>query len=183
MNIDPIDIIRRFYDPDSKAFGILIEHGTLVGEKALKIARCLSGENPDMEFLEEAAMLHDIGMFMTDAPALDCHGKDPYIRHGLLGGRLLFEMGLPKHARVCESHVGVGLSAVDIAKNNLPLPDRDMLPETLEEQIVCYADKFFSKIGSGKSGEKSVENIIFELVAHGKEKQETFLDWVERFKC
>ena len=183
MKSDVIDIITRFYDPDSRAFAILIEHGTLVGNKALKIGRRLSGLNPDRVFLEEAAMLHDIGMFLTDAPVLDCHGKDPYIRHGLLGGRLLSEMGLPKHARVCESHVGVGLSATDITGNNLPLPVRDMCPESLEEQIICYADKFFSKNGSAKNGEKSVEQILEELKAHGKDKQDTFLDWVERFKC
>ncbi len=183
MGIDPVDIIRRFYDPNSRAYAILIEHGTSVGNKALKIARCLSGLDPDMAFIREAAMLHDIGMFMTNTPELDCHGEDPYIRHGFLGSRLLKEMGLDKHARVCESHVGVGLSAADITRNNLPLPARDMFPETLEEQIICYADKFFSKNGSGENGEKSVQTILKELELLGEDKAATFLAWMERFEC
>ena len=55
------------------------------------------------------------------------------------------EMGLYRHALVCERHTGAGLSITDIEKQNLPLPHRDLLPLSLEEKIVCYADKFFSK--------------------------------------
>ena len=90
-------------------------------------------------------MLHDIGIFMTNAPQLGCYGDKPYICHGYLGRELLEKEGFPKHAIVCETHIGVGLTIADIEKNNFPLPRRDMTPKTLEEQIVCFADNFFRK--------------------------------------
>ena len=32
-----------------------------------------------------------------------------------------------------------------IESNHLPIPHRDMLPVSVEEQVICYADKFFQK--------------------------------------
>ncbi|MCP4686901.1 MAG: phosphohydrolase, partial [Desulfobacterales bacterium] len=126
MNV--IDIIRKFYPAHGKAHRILLEHGRLVAEKSLAAAQRVSHLAPDLEFIREAAMLHDIGVFMVDAPGLGCVGKRPYIVHGVLGRELLEEIGLPRHALVCERHVGVGISAEDIKKHDLPLPERDMLP-------------------------------------------------------
>ena len=100
----------------------------------------------DIEFVEEAAMLHDIGMCRTDAPGIHCHGTEPYILHGILGRKMLDSMGLYRHGRVCERHTGSGITAQEINSQHLPIvPPRDLLPESLEEKVVCYADKFFSK--------------------------------------
>ena len=98
-------------------------------------------------------MLHDIGIFMTRTPELGCHGKHPYICHGILGSDLLKKEGQPELALVCERHVGVGISKADIHRHRLQLPKRDMIPVSIEEQIVCYADKFFSKNGNGHAAD------------------------------
>ena len=104
------------------------------------------GTPMDIEFVEEAAMLHDIGMCRTDAPGIHCHGTEPYILHGIIGRRMLDSIGLYRHARVCERHTGTGLTAAEIISEHLPIdPPRDLLPESLEEKVICYADKFFSK--------------------------------------
>ena len=58
---------------------------------------------------------------------------------------MLRNEGLPKHARVAERHTGTGLTKETIQRQGLPLPLHDFSPITIEEQIVCYADKFFSK--------------------------------------
>jgi hypothetical protein len=58
---------------------------------------------------------------------------------------MLEDMGLTAEALICERHVGAGISADEICSRRLPLPNRNMLPVTIEEQIICYADKFFSK--------------------------------------
>jgi uncharacterized protein len=50
---------------------------------------------------------------------------------------------MEKFARICERHTGSGLTAEEIVSGGLPLPERDFLPETLEEKIICLADKFF----------------------------------------
>jgi uncharacterized protein len=88
---------------------------------------------------------------------------------------------MPRHGLVCERHVGVGISAEDIRRFDLPLPVRDMRPVTVEEQIICYADKFFSKNGGGTSREKSVTEIVASLRPYGTDKVERFMGWVELF--
>jgi uncharacterized protein len=180
--MNPIEIITRYYEPSSKAFRILTEHGDLVARRARKAATQVGHLEPDLAFIESAAMLHDIGIFLTCSPGLDCHGTEPYVRHGILGREILDALGMPGHGLVCERHVGVGISAEDVRCFNLPLPQRDMRPVTLEEQIVCYADKFFSKNGDGASREKSITEIVASLRPYGAEKVECFLGWVELFK-
>jgi uncharacterized protein len=180
--MNALDIIVEYYDPKSKAFEILIRHGRQVAQKALDIAQRVSSLNPDKSFIENAAMLHDIGIFMTNSPAFGCRGRHPYISHGVLGARLLRRRGLPDHALVCERHVGVGISAEDVRRFRLPLPNRDMLPVSIEEQIICYADKFFSKNKNGDGNIKSVEQITRDLKSYGNEKMVQFQKWVDLFE-
>src|SRR5664279_4650174 len=123
----------------------MVEYGKAVANKALEIAARLSHKNPDCRFIEEAALLHDIGIFLTNFPKIGCFGPHPYISHGYLGRELLEKEGLSAHALVCERHVGVGLTIEDINDNLFPLPLRDMRPQSLEEKIICFADKFYSK--------------------------------------
>ena len=179
--MDPVEVIRRFYAPDSKSCRILLEHGRRVAEKALAAAGRVAHLGPDLGFIHSAAILHDIAMFLTDSPGLGCHGREPYIRHGVLGRELLEALGHPRHALVCERHVGVGISAADIRRFNLPLPVRDMLPVSIEEEVVCYADKFFSKNGGGASHEKSVAEIVENLGRYGKDQVERFMEWAKLF--
>lgn len=58
---------------------------------------------------------------------------------------MLRSLGYERHARVCERHTGTGLTKEVILQNGWNLPAKDLLPETLEEQLICFADKFFSK--------------------------------------
>ncbi|MDX9785804.1 MAG: HDIG domain-containing protein [Desulfobacterales bacterium] len=179
--VDPIEIIKAYYPPESKSFGILLAHGQSVAAKALSVANRLSGVALNRTLIEEAALLHDIGIFMTRAPDIGCFGNHPYICHGYFGRQLLEKIGLFEHARVCERHVGVGISAEEIRWHQLPLPERDMRPVSLEEEIICYADKFFSKSANETANKKSVEEIVRTLTPYGKGKVTTFLSWVNRF--
>ena len=125
-------------------------------------------------------MLHDIGICQTDAPGIYCHGTHPYICHGILGAAMLRTEGFERHARVCERHTGAGLSLNDIVGQNLPLPHQDFLPVTLEEQLICYADKFFSK--SHPEQEKTIEQAERSLSKFGTEGLERFRNWVRLFE-
>ena len=160
--MDPIAVIHRFYAPGCRAAEILIHHGRQVAGKAMAIAGNLADRHPDTAFIEQAALLHDIGMGLTRAPSLGCTGIHPYICHGYLGRNLLESIGLERHGRVCERHVGLGLSVAEIDRQKLPLPRRDMRPRTLEEKIVCFADKFFSKTGDNPT-EKPIEAVLESL--------------------
>jgi len=171
---DPLAVIRKYYPPESLAYEILTEHSGRVAEKALKVADSVSHLSPDRTFLKEAAMLHDIGIFMTDQPSLGCFGDEEYICHGYLGRELLEREGLPLHALVCERHTGVGLTAADIEQYDLPLPRRDMMPLSLEEKIICYADKFYSKNAASLGVEKPVEKVRAEMAGYGDAILERF---------
>ena len=145
MKFNPLDIIKRFYTEGSELYSLLLVHSNSVTELALKLGKRLPEGSIDLEFVQQASMLHDIGIFLTDAPGIHCHGREPYICHGVLGRQLLDSLGLHRHALVCERHTGAGITLGDIERQNLPLPHRDMLPVTTEEKLICFADKFFSK--------------------------------------
>lgn len=177
--MDPIAVIDCFYPAGGMTREILLAHGRKVAQKALAVAARVPQLSPDLAFIEQAAMVHDIGIFCTDAPSLGCTGKLPYICHGVEGKRLLEPMGFLRHANVCERHVGVGLTADDIRCQKLPLPLRDMVPVSIEEKIICFADKFFSKNANGE--EKSAETILANLSRYGPEHVRRFTDWLSLF--
>jgi uncharacterized protein len=177
----PFEIIKKYYSPDSKAFYFLICHGKMVAGKALVIARRVRRLGPDLKFIGEAAMLHDIGILVTDEPSLGCYGDKPYICHGYAGREILEKEGLPVHALVCERHVGAGISLADIREKNLPLPGRDMIPVSIEERIICFADKFFSKDEEFLLKEKPLEKVRMGIAKFGQEQMERFEEWVKLF--
>lgn len=179
--MDPIKIIQKYYDKNSKAYSILITHSKLVAKKALEIAKKVPHLNPDLKFIFEAAILHDIGIFLTKAPKIDCFGDKPYICHGYLGRELLEKEGFLKHALVCERHVGVGLTIADIEKQKLPIPKRDMTPISIEEEIICFADKFYSKNPDSLEKEKSIEEIKKEMEKFGAERIKKIDGWIKKF--
>lgn len=143
--MDVNEIIDCYYPQENELKNIYMAHAEAVAGFALELARRHPELELDKDFIYEAAMLHDIGIFLTDAPRIYCFGKEDYLCHGYLGAQLLRERGLERHARVCERHTGTGLTKEIIAANGWNLPVKDFVPETLEEQLVCFADKFFSK--------------------------------------
>jgi uncharacterized protein len=175
----PEEVIKKYYQPDSDLYKILIEHSFSVANKSLYLAGLHPEMNLDKSFIYEAAVLHDIGIFRTNAPDIYCFGEFPYICHGYLGSDLLKKEGLLYHALVCERHTGTGLSLKHIVENDLPLPHRDMMPVSLEEQLICFSDKFFSKTHPEK--EKSVDKVRKNLSKHGQSSVEKFDNWCKLF--
>lgn len=138
-------LIEKYYADNPECKRILTTHVEMVRAKALEIADRVAHLNPDRNFIEEASLLHDIGIFKTNTPSIHCHGTEPYIAHGYLGRELLEAEGLPRHALVADRHTGSGLAKDEIIAQKLPIPARDMLPLSIEEKIVCYADCFYTK--------------------------------------
>lgn len=176
--INAESIIYEYYPPGAPLTELLLDHGRRVRDKALAVAEKISAENPDLAFVAQAALLHDIGIYQTDAPTIHCHGDQPYVRHGIIGRQILEDLGLPRHALVCERHVGTGLTKEEIERRRLPLPPRDMTPQIIEEIIVCYADKFFSK--SNGNGEMALERVLRMLARYGQDKVQIFMAWHRR---
>ncbi|MDA8141295.1 MAG: HD domain-containing protein [Desulfobacteraceae bacterium] len=177
--IDPKTIIDKYYPPGEPLSVLLWEHGGRVRDKALVVAKRIGEPGLDLAFIAEAALLHDIGIFQTDAPRIHCRGEKPYVCHGIIGREILEGHALPRHALVCERHVGTGLTVEEIEQRRLPLPLRDMTPQSLEEIIICYADKFFSK--SNGNRELSLEEVLQQVRRYGPQKVEIFMAWHRRF--
>ncbi|MCH5215131.1 MAG: HDIG domain-containing protein [Muribaculaceae bacterium] len=169
------DIIHRQIK-DEELQRLLVLHSECVARKSVDLARRLGINDPErLQFIFDAAMLHDIGIVKCNAPSIHCHGKLPYICHGVAGAEILRAEGLDeRYCRICERHTGSGLTAKEIAERDLPLPRQDFVPETLEEKIVCYADKFFSKSGD-PAKEKSLERVEASMCRHGEASLERFL--------
>ena len=159
-------IIDKYYPADDELRRVLLLHSRQVADRCLLIVKKHKELPVDVQFLEEAAMLHDIGIYQCDAPSIHCHGTEPYIKHGPIGGDLLLQEGYPRHARVAERHTGTGLPGFE--------------PETLEEQIVCYADKFYSK--SKPDHVRTVAETAQSLEKFGHEGVLKFLSWAEKFE-
>ncbi len=172
-------IIDKYYPDDDELRRLLLKHSRQVADRCLSCCDKHRELNIDAAFLEEAAMLHDIGIRWCHAPSIYCFGDEPYLRHGLIGGQLLRKEGLPRHARVCERHTGTGITMQQIEEQKLPLPPGDYVPETLEEQLVCYADLFYSK--SHPDRKLSPEQVAQGLERYGHDGVEVFLRWHKLF--
>jgi uncharacterized protein len=177
--MDPVAILLKYYKAESRAWHILRTHSEAVARKALEIADRHPELQVDRAFVREAAMLHDIGVFLCDAPEIDCHGPSPYICHGVLGADLLRREGYPRHALVCERHTGTGLSLAEIKSRLLLLPHRDMLPLSEEEQLVCFADKFFSKTRLER--ERTIDAVKLSLAKHGEGTLQRLNQMIEKY--
>jgi len=105
-----------------------------VSKIAVRMARQLKdkGHDVDVELVEIGSILHDIGRSKT-------HDTD----HGAVGGEMVRQLGIAEPlARIVDRHIGAGIPE-DEARA-LGLPEGVYVPETLEEKIVCYADKLIA---------------------------------------
>lgn len=177
--MQPEKIIEKYYSARPSLMALLLRHSRQVADKAMEVLDKHPEIRADRTFVYEAAMLHDIGILRTNAPGIGCMGTEPYICHGRLGAEMLRQEGLPAHARVAERHTGTGLTAETIRLQGLPLPQMDLLPETVEEQIVCYADKFFSK--SHPERGKTTEQVRQMLSRFPDADLERWDRWVAQF--
>jgi len=172
-------ILARYLTGES--LDIVLEHSRHVAALALGVCDRLALGDADKRFVEEAALLHDIGVSQVYAPGIGLNGDQPYITHGVLGRAILEKEGYPIHALVCERHIGVGLTIADIEHQELPLPRRDMRPVSLPEQIICFADLFYSKQPGKLAERKSPERVRKKLASFGDDKVAIFDSWMVRF--
>ncbi len=141
---DQVKALHERFAPHPAALDLVWTHCEIVARIAEQVVARLH-EPVDGRLVRAGALLHDVGvhrLYEADG-RLDHRG---YVRHGLLGEELLRGLGLPEIlCRFCSHHTGVGITHEDVVRQGLPLPARDYLAETLEEEVVMYADSFHSK--------------------------------------
>ena len=173
-------VIDKYYPRNDELRRLLLIHSWQVATLALRCAAA----HPELELnralLLRGALLHDIGIFDTRAPSIHCHGTDHYLMHGFIGARLLRDIGLEAEARICERHTGAGLTRQTIEERGLPIEPRDYLPETMEEKLVCYADKFYSKSHPDRT--YTYDQVITSLLRYGEEGAARFAGWHKIFE-
>lgn len=175
-------IIHKYIPPDSEVYGIYVPHVMMVTARALRIAEALALPADAKRFIEEAGMLHDIGIVRVKAPALGCYGSAPYMAHTVEGKAILESEGLPAHARVAENHIGIGgLTAQEIIEGGLPLPARDMRCACIEDEIISYADAFYSKNPERLFLPKTFEEVSKNARRYGPRQYELLQEWGARF--
>ncbi len=122
-----LDLLRKLKIPHA-----VKRHSIKVAEKAVQIAGQIKKKKVNFNLVEIGALLHDIGRTTT-------HG----FKHAVIGGKILRERGFPESlARICETHILGGLDEEDA--KTVGLPYKNYLPKTLEEKIVCFADKLIA---------------------------------------
>lgn len=152
------EIIDKYYPEGSRLRDIYMKHAESVAGLAEELRAEFMPEL-DPQQVKAAAMLHDIGIFLTDAPGIECRGTAPYIQHGPMGADLLRREGAPEWAaRVAERHTGVGIG--------------ELVPQTPLEKLVCYADKFYSKSGSGDR--KTLDEVERSMARFGPDNLSAF---------
>jgi uncharacterized protein (TIGR00295 family) len=139
----------------------VIKHCMAVRDVAVRIAK---KADADLKLVEAGALLHDIGRSKT-------HG----ILHVVEGVRIARRVGLPLSILyIIERHLGAGIPKEEAVK--LGLPEKDYIPETLEEKIVAHSDNLIQdgrkqriedEIKQAK--EKGLEQVAQRLIALHKE--------------
>lgn len=155
MSHDPVEILAR-HGYEQTSHSLVYEHSLRVWHLACDMSRHLKG--PDFSLLYRACILHDIGRLIHPP------GSQGGILHGIAGARILCSEGLHREARVAERHIGVGITAEDILRQDLPLPVADYVPRTVLEHIVAHADNLD---GRGIRDERDVEERFARELGEG----------------
>ena len=174
------EIIDKYYIGQEELKQLLLLHSRQVADKAMSVLDLHPEIEADRTFVYEAAMLHDIGVVLCDAPKINCLGTHAYIEHGYLGAEILRQEGLPKHAAVAERHTGTGITMEQIMREQLPIPLQDYTPRTLEERLICYADKFYSKTKLGQ--DKPMSKIRLHMWKYGSDAVQRFDELQQQFE-
>lgn len=181
QQIDYFKVIHTYIPPESFVYRVYLPHVSLVTAKSVKIAKKLGLSREQLRFIEEAAMLHDIGIISVRKYSLSAEDHLPYICHASAGREILEREGLPQHALVAERHIGLGLSKSEIIEHKYPLPHRDMLPESIEEKIICWADLFFGKKPEKLWLESSLDDVKKKVARYGERQEREFQEWLALF--
>jgi uncharacterized protein (TIGR00295 family) len=133
-NDELFDLMSQLGFPDG-----IKEHSVVVKEIAMDFVKRIRGRDPntkiDGRVVEAGALLHDIGRVKSHA-----------LDHGYRGYRILKEAKIDDRVARCALVHVLGGFTVDDIKKEFPGNFKDeinisLMPQTMEEKIVCFADK------------------------------------------
>lgn len=147
MNTREITRLHHKYAPNEKVYNLVYGHCQIVCEVALWCAYNIKDETKvDLDLLQSAALLHDIGTYILFDDEGKVVNKRMYPQHAILGAKIVADEGIDiRVAKIIETHVLLGLTKQEIIDTPYILPARDYEPDTVEGELLCYADRFHSK--------------------------------------
>ncbi len=151
-------------------FEVVWTHCEIVCGIAEQVAGRVAGV--DLDLVRAGCLVHDIGVYRLRG--------EPYIRHGVIGHRMLAEEGYPEAiCRFCSCHTGVGVTRRDIEEQGLALPVGDYVAGSPEERLVMYADKFHTK--TDPPAFLTADEYAESLARFGADKVAAFRRMVEQY--
>lgn len=144
-SIEQIEALHKKYAPSQKVFDLVYGHCQIVEQMALW---CSQNSNLviDQNLLSSSALLHDLGSYVFFDKQANNLNSQLYPLHAILGAKIVRDEGLEeKISFIIETHILTGLTKQEIKDYDWRLPLKDYLPQTIEAQIVGYADCFHSK--------------------------------------
>lgn len=176
--VQEIEALHRKYAPNEEVFELVWMHCQIVGDIAMQLAQN-SSVTVDTKLMLAGCLVHDIGVYELYDEGGFGKGQN-YITHGIRGEEILKNEGFSELIwRFASHHTGVGLTKKEIVERNLPLPHQDFLAETLEEELVMYADKFHSKTEPPYFN--SYDYYAEYITRFGKENTQNFARLAEKF--
>ncbi len=115
----------------------VIAHCLTVTDYALDLAAKIEtkGYNVNLDLVEAGGILHDLGRCKTNS-----------VEHGVVGANLALALDIKNEVvNIIKRHVGAGITEKEAEA--MGWPKDNYMPQTLEEKIVCYADK---RVDEGK---------------------------------
>lgn len=117
-------LVDNIYD-ELNCSDYIIDHSKTVYKRTKDITK---NYDVNKNLVKAGAKLHDVGRTVTSD-----------VRHAYIGADLLRDLNVDERiCKITERHIGAGITPKEAKK--IGLPNRQYIPETLEEKIVAHAD-------------------------------------------
>jgi len=132
--------------PNQDTFNLVWTHCQIVALIALQRAQSYTQQPVNYQKVVVGGLVHDIGVYRLFKENSLQFDMSRYLFHGLEGWLILQEEHFGEEiANFARNHTGLGITHYDVYKEHLPLPLGDYSPQTVEQELVMYADKFHTK--------------------------------------
>lgn len=147
ISLQKTEALHHKYAPNNKVYDLVYGHCRIICEIALWCASNVKGTKVNVDLLQTAALLHDIGAYILFDEEGKVANSRMYRLHAILGAKIVADEGIDMRiSKIIETHPLLGLTQQEIVDASLPLPFRNYEPDTIEGELLCYADRFHSKL-------------------------------------
>lgn len=171
--------LHKKYAPNEHVFDLVYTHCKIVSE----IAEWCVKQNSlrvDTAVLRAACLLHDIGTYVLFDTEGHVENQRLYPLHAIIGAKIIADEGFDTRiAQAVETHVLLGLSKAEITQpdSQFIVPAKEYTPQTVEAELLCYADRFHSKHPTFNDP----DTFLAKLTANLPVQAERYAQYMQRF--